>query len=525
MLDRSNHQRGDTPAARRALALVAAFVLAGACQPQMAQVPATEQPGHDRDPSDIDPDSGDNGVIPEADLYPSTFPTIAQIDWDAFPAPLTHHSAVAGKLIWVSNDGDNDGQGTVEAPFLNIWRGLAEAGPGDWVVVRGGTYPEAPPGEYRALNFESDKAGVTVTAYQGETVTVTPGADGINYGLDIGASGVRVNGLDFEGFPNAMALLGRVGQVIEDVVISNAEFRVAPAGAAQGIAMVSDNGGDPVVDGVLLHRVSVTGATIGIQCNHGPCNGLRFEGVYVDNGEGEGSGADTIAVESGSNIVIIDTEVTNAAADGIDLKASDVLVVGAFVHHVQRNGLKLWQGGDVIDTVVTHTGADAAVVFDRPGRYRLLNSVVGYHNWNGLNSYVMTVGYDVPGHFEVELVNSVFFRTAGAVFVNRNATLRVQNCSFSEASNRVAIEGPARGRLRLITYDQGPDTFVSLGWGDGNLLDVDPQFIGPDDGDYHLAAQSPLIDAGLTADDAPTGTATGATRVRGDAIDIGAYEF
>jgi hypothetical protein len=502
----------------------------GACQTPSepgAREPGTQEPDidHGRDPSDIDPLAAENGIIPHATLYPETVPTVSNIDWDAFPRLLTSTSPVEGRLHWVSTEGDDGGDGSVDAPFATIGRGLQEATAGDWVVVRGGEYTEAPDGEYRALLFESDKAGVTITSYQGETVVLRPGAQGINYGLDIGASDVCINGIDFHGFPNAMAILGRPGLTVRNVVLSNAEFIIDPPGSAEGIDMVADNGGDPVVEGVLFHRVSVVGASIGIQCNFGPCNGVRFEGVYVDNGDGEGSGADTIAVESGNNIVILDTEVTNAGADGIDLKASDVLVVGAFVHDVKRNGLKLWRGGDVIDSVVTGTGADAAVVFDMPGRYRLLNSVVAHHNWNGLSSYVMTVGYDNPGEYDVALINNVFYRTAGAVFVNASATLRVENNAFAEASNRIAVEGPGpNGRLAQVGYDDDPSRFEDFGWGSGNLLGVDPEFVDPDGGDFHLTDSSPLIDAGAPASDARERTLDGHERTAGAAIDIGAFE-
>ena len=469
-----------------------------------------------------------NGVIPPQSLYPEVVPTISDIDWDAFPRPLTPDTPIAGRRVWVSPQGDDRGDGTVDAPYRSIGRALRAARTGDWVVVRGGDYPESPAGEYRALLFEPDKRGITVTSYQGETVVVRPGREGINYGIDIGADDVRINGLDFHDFPNAMVIIGRRGATVRNTVISNAEFVVDPPGSAEGIDMLPDNGGAPVVEGVLLHRVSVVGASIGIQCNHGPCNGLRYEGVYVDNSGGEdvGSGADTIAVESGRNIVILDTEVTRAGADGIDLKASDVTIVGAWVHDVQRNGIKLWEGADVINTVVTHTGADAAVVFDRPARYRLLNSVVAYHQWRGLNSYVMTVGYGLQGQYEVEIVNTVFYRTAGGVYVTPSAQLSVRSCVFSEARNRVAIDGPRGDRdgFGQINYDHDDARFETFGWGTGNRLDIDPGFVSPTDPDYHTVPGSPLVDSGSLEANAPDYDLAGEARVQGDAIDIGPFE-
>jgi hypothetical protein len=65
----------------------------------------------------------------------------------------------------------------------------------------------------------------------------------------------------------------------------------------------------------------------------------------------------------------------------------------------------------------------------------------------------------------------------------------------------------------------------------GNLADVDPHFVDPAAGDYHLAAASPLIDQGDPADGPPTLDRDGSLRVvdgdlDGSAVrDLGAYEY
>lgn len=510
------------------------IALVPGCQSRSGQG-LTDIGAPDQDPSEhdtgasvddlIDPEG--NGVILRAPLYPTSVPTISDIDWDAFPTPLTPSTPIRGREIWVSPEGsDETGDGTRGAPYRMVSRGLKDARDGDWVVVRGGDYPEAPEGEYRALLFEDNARGVTVTAYRNEEVIVRPGREGINYGADIGADNVVINGIDFHGFPRATVLIGRQGRTIHNTVLSNCDIEIDEQGIVDGIDMIPDNGGEPVVQGVLFHRVRVSGATIGIQCNTGPCNDLRVEGVVVRNSLGQGSGSDTIAVESGDNVVILDTEVTQAGADGIDLKASNVTIVGAYVHDVARNGVKLWHGGDVINSVISHTGADAAIVFDRSGHYRLLNSVVAYHNWRGLSSYVMTVGYDQSGDFEVDLVNTVFYRTAGGVWINPQARLRVQSCAFSEADNQVALDGPRqdRGGVVQLTYGSDPDLFRSYGLGSGNLLGIDPLFVDADNQDYHLKRGSPLIDAGTPEPKAPEVSMDGLPRPADSPVDIGPFE-
>lgn len=69
----------------------------------------------------------------------------------------------------------------------------------------------------------------------------------------------------------------------------------------------------------------------------------------------------------------------------------------------------------------------------------------------------------------------------------------------------------------------GPGTLL---WLDGNL-NIDPAFVDPDAGDYHLLRSSPCIDAGdpdVTADQSNTDI-DGDPRVVGARVDIGADEF
>jgi hypothetical protein len=68
-----------------------------------------------------------------------------------------------------------------------------------------------------------------------------------------------------------------------------------------------------------------------------------------------------------------------------------------------------------------------------------------------------------------------------------------------------------------VTYSD-----IEGGWtGNGNI-NVDPLFVG--NGDYHLQAGSPCIDAG-TAEGAPTSDIDGDSRPQGAGYDIGSDEY
>ncbi len=478
----------------------------------------------------IDPSEGDSlpkiacSFALDTDFYPRTLPTISGVDWSVFPRAINADTPVRGRIVVVSaQEGDDaGGEGTFAAPYATIQRGLQEASAGDWVVIRGGVYREGRLGQFIAIELTPEKAGVTLTAFRGERVTVRPGIEGINYGLDVSASGVTVNGLDFEGFPNAGAVMGLEGQTISDVVISNVTITMPRP--RDGFAMVVDNRGRPVVDRVLFHRVRILGASIGLQCNFGPCNSVRLEGVQiVGAGAGEGSGVDAVAFERGDNLALIDVEVTNVAADGIDLKASRVTIFGARVHHVQRNGIKLWQGGDIISSIVSHTGADSAVVLG-PGHTRLLHSVVAYHNWRGLNSYSLVLGYDDPQvPSSLEITNSVFFRNAGGLFASPATDVTIQNSVFSDIGNGMIMEASAGGVRQSVSLVQGLGQLDAFGG--GNLPPgIDPGFSDPDAALYTLLPGSPLLDAGLPIPQSPDLDIDFKPRALGAAPDVGPHE-
>ena len=60
------------------------------------------------------------------------------------------------------------------------------------------------------------------------------------------------------------------------------------------------------------------------------------------------------------------------------MKATRVAVLNSNIHDNKRNGVKFWKGGDLVNSFVVNHDADAAVVFDGGGDYRILNSLIAY---------------------------------------------------------------------------------------------------------------------------------------------------
>jgi hypothetical protein len=437
------------------------------------------------------------------------------LDWGAFPVDRGPDYPVRGRVRVVRKTGSDDNPGTEESPFRSINRALAEAGAGDLIRVHGGRYTEGRPDDFRALVL--NKRGITLTAAPGEQVTVSAKSPDYRYGCAIEASDVILNGINLEGFRYAIQV-GSGSEPQKGVVISNLTVKAPGGGFNEGIIAYEETAakGFPTSDGLLIKNVSLLGVAMGVSCNSGPCRSWRLENVRVVGRGGEGSGADAVAIENGDNMLFYKVDVSRVAGDGIDTKATRVVVWDSHVHHVARNGVKLWHGGDIVNTRIHHTGADASVVTEQGPKVRLLHTLVAYHNKGGGTSYNMTFGYDSQAAQEVEIINSIIYNTSGGAYFNPASSVKIVNSLFYGMDNGSVLES-GKGSLGLA---EGPGAIQARGLGGGNVFS-DPM-LGED---FHLKAGSPAVDRGRRAGSFyPARDALGAPRVRGKGPDLGPFE-
>ncbi len=464
----------------------------------------------------------DQKVAPKPDLGapppPPTgpLPTWVALDWAAFPTDPGPSYPVSGTTWVVKTSGSDSNPGTDTSPLRTIAAALAKASSGDRVRVHAGTYAEGTPGDWRALVMS--KNNVILTSAPGESVTVTPKSSSYKHGVAMLGDNLVLNGINLQGF-SPLISLGRDTSAQKKIVISNLTAQAA-TGGFDGIVSYPDNTGKgfAAIDGLLLKNVVVKGASLSISCNAGPCNSWRLENVTVQGGgTGSGSGADAIAVESGDNLLFLNVDVSGATADGIDTKATRVVVWGCHVHDVARNGVKLWYGGDIVNTSVHHTGADAAVNVKYGERVRILHSVIAWHNKGAGTSYNMTFRHDDNGPILAEIINSIIFNTSGGAYFSNQATLSIQNSIFFGIDNGTVLD---RGSVHL-TLAGGATALTAAGFGSGNLF-VDPQL---DPVTMHPKAGSPAVNKGKQLPALyPATDLAGQPRVKSGAPDIGAFE-
>jgi hypothetical protein len=455
-----------------------------------------------------------DAVQPPPPTGPAQLATWVPLDWTAFPVDPGPNYKVSGKTWVVKTTGNDANSGTDASPLRTIATALSKAQSGDLVRVHGGTYVEGIPGDFRALLM--DKDSVILTGAPGESVTVTPKSSVYRYGAVLEGSNVVLNAINFKGF-NPSILFGLESKTQKNVVITNLTAEAAPGGS-DGIADYADTStkGFPSIAGLLLKNVTMLGAALGISCNTGPCTSWRLENVKVVCDTGSGSGADAIGIENGDNMLFYRVDVSKASADGIDTKATRVVVWDSHVHDVDRNGVKFWHGGDIVNTLIDHTSADAAVVVKSGDRVRILHSTIAYHDKGAGTSYNMTFRYDDNGPIAVDIINSIIYNTSGGAYFSNQATVKITNSLFYGMDNGVLLDF---GSTTILQSDGGA-AFTAKGLGGGNLV-ADPGL----DASFHPTASSIVINKGtVLSADYPTSDQLGKPRVKGAAPDLGPFE-
>jgi hypothetical protein len=153
------------------------------------------------------------------------------------------------------------------------------------------------------------------------------------------------------------------------------------------------------------------------------------------------------------------------------------------------------------------------------------------------NLFARNTGPDAPAAFvysnnRIDVSNNTF---VGNVATDATLDERVTFASFTfsgvDFSNNVFRDNTATFDLHATGVTDLVHNAVAAVGGtprsESGTVTADPRFVDAANGDYRLAADSPLIDAGT---DTPAGGAAGfdldgVTRLQGAHLDIGAYEF
>jgi hypothetical protein len=342
---------------------------------------------------------------------------------------------------------------------------VARAAPETTISVAPGHYVEGRE-ESAALTIGANDICLIAPQRQA-TIQAAPGQ---SYGLVITGSRVVVSGIGLDGFAASVSLGRDDGGVQRSITITRSRIRARTTGWSEGIVAYADHrdAGRPVVDGLTVDDVQLSGVSMGVSCNAGPCAHWWLRRVRVaGRAHSADSGADAFAIESGRQIVVTDSRFAGVGADGIDTKATDVVIARCRVD-VGRNAIKLWHGGDVSDTMITRSGADAALVGDGAGRYRYRRIRVSGHDPGG-TGYVGTWGYDTQAPIQLQISRSVFRGNATGGFYAPavpGTSLAIDDSLFADVDSKLL----EYGAVELTTTRAGLAALAAHGWGQGNRL-------------------------------------------------------
>lgn len=408
-------------------------------------------------------------------------------------AVATTGGAAFAKTVYVSASGDDNGDGSKNAPFSTITKAVkSELLPGDVVLVGPGTYNEG-------IYISKGGAAKAYLTFRSEV----PGAAKIrppkNIGFFIAANYVRIDGFNIAGSTQS----GITGHAVHHIeVINNISHDNKGAGIYFGRSdflriignVTHGNAANAVTSGISVHmpqnvsgdtsfkgpRIIVRGNTsynnLTVTRGHTDGNGIIFDDFLLRNKTMNGQYTQYPDIKPYTYPALIENNVVyRNGGSGITVYASNNITV--------RNNTA-WHNS--LDPLAKGTWRGEFKNMSGSNNYWINNIAVSDVTANKHNTGFAIVSFkDMPNEKNVWMNNLTFNGTPG----DQSITLSGSNVAPS---------------------------------GKGNLFGVDPVFVNAPY-NFRLRSMSPAVDAGtLKFGSANTDVKGGPRVVR--AIDIGAYE-
>lgn len=483
----------------------------------------------------------DEEETPDTSLQAYCDLSIVDLDCSKFIEPSISLAPESGsKTIFVSpptqsNQQTSTGTGTQNDPLTSLQKADELAEPGDVVIIHEGTYQDCL--SYDDC-YELELKTNNVTWIGNGEVNLVPSGRSPR-AINIKADNINISNLNIIGFTGTAIIPtwaqtkseALTGLYLEDIYI---EMNPDPNLVPDGIGFYGYH------NGATFKNVSIKNTYQGITSAK-DINNLYLENVTIQNRDSQhtGSAGDAIGIESldennpGKNFIVANSHIKHADADGVDIKAMNALVINTIVEGAERNGIKLWKNGDIVNSIVRlneDAGADGAVILGSSNlsgqKYRILNSIVtgyGYpvlpeeEGW-GKNIYSAAL---YANNSTLEIINSVFTNNTKSINVTSNSQITLENNLLNPGTldGNVIVSGDyyITSTDDLNSLDSHPNVSSS-----NNL----PTNTNPDlNNDLHTNSSSPLINAGTNHSKQPEFDLNNTNRVKDSSIDIGPYEY
>jgi hypothetical protein len=379
---------------------------------------------------------------------------------------------------------DDTNPGSRMLPFKTIQRGVDLAQAGDSVIIIGVPSEELAEYPVEGNGISTSSSGsegkfIVITAFPGHKV-VLKGTGASGYGIDLNHSYLHFYGLKFSGFRKAV----EGTSTKSNIIFENCEFTNT---SETGLRLRNIHG--LIMRDCYVHHCFEAGISLRGSSN---CLFERVESSFNSDGLGEAGDGDGFHSLDGDSINFIDCVARNNSEDGFDLSSNGVLINCISSGHIACN-IKLWRRDTdnylpktmtIINALIYDAGQCGIKITNGP-RLRLFCSVISENGEEGIAFRGISIA-NGPEVVESVLINNIISGNSSKADWARGVDVKQSGPNLNQVS----------ASYNLYYNNKNPNSGLFT---DSDAINgKDPSFMDAGDGDFHLNADSPAINSGIS---------------------------
>jgi hypothetical protein len=416
---------------------------------------------------------------------------------------------VYGGEFYVSPDGNDESQGTLESPWRSLEYSVTQLSPGDTLYLRGGVYSES----FWVLEGGEENNPISIRNFEDENPVIDGSSVDAENGLVLNTAHLELLGLEIRNWGCGIWAESCSDIKVTDCTVHEVGSGIGFADGSHNFTLrncymysfdlygfdASPSGGADCYDGAIINCTA----------GHGRDPEQNVDGFALGHGDQHGFRL--------INCIAFDV------ADGFDISADKTMLVGCLADSCYTAGYKIWGDEVTLMNCIGHGGQISNLELD----------------WSGTPKTVSVINCDM---IDAETFNVWVENPKDTLILYNSIIVGGKNIGIAFESG---LEGGYIGDYNLFQNDDQARIFVisyedeysldDLSSGDWTgfsgqdthtvtLGDVNDVFVDAENNDFSPIEASPVIDHGgdeynvsFDYDDLP--------RPNGEGVDIGAYEY